>query len=152
MLVIGVGNDLRSDDGVGLAVARLVAERLPQGWTVMELSGEGTALMEAWESRSPVIVVDAVSSIGSAGEIYRFEADKVTVPTKFFRYSSHLFGVAEAIELSRTLGSLPKQLTVFGVEGASWEPGETLTPVVADAAKRCADQVLEEMTRYGERG
>ncbi|HID50757.1 MAG TPA: hydrogenase maturation protease, partial [Anaerolineae bacterium] len=58
MLVIGVGNIFRGDDSVGLVVARRVREAAPPDVVVLEQSGEGAALMEAWREAEFVILVD----------------------------------------------------------------------------------------------
>ncbi|HXX63553.1 MAG TPA: hydrogenase maturation protease, partial [Bacteroidota bacterium] len=60
-LLIGIGNEFRTDDALGILVAREVRRRNPEGLTIKEQSGEGTALMEAWEGGEEVIVVDAIS-------------------------------------------------------------------------------------------
>lgn len=150
MLLIGVGNTMRCDDGVGVATVRSAAVRLSGIAQVLELSGEGTELMQAWDEIDEVMVVDAVASGGEPGTVYRIDPGEVEVPSKFFRYSSHLFGVAEAVELSRTLGKLPRWMVLYGIEGGDWSAGETLSPKVADGARECAEQIVEEvMERRG---
>ena len=55
IVVIGVGNEYRSDDGAGIAVARRLRMLFPTGVTVLEESGEGAALIEAWKGATWVI-------------------------------------------------------------------------------------------------
>jgi hydrogenase maturation protease len=59
-------------------------------------------------------------------------------------------GAAEAIELARTLGRLPRRLVVYGIEGASFHPGAPLTPAVADAVKMAAGMVRAEIVDAGD--
>ena len=133
LLIIGIGNSYRSDDGAGLAVVRRLARKAPSNVVLREMSGEGCALMEAWRGAGNVIVVDAVQS-GDAdsapGTIHRFEAHTEKVPSEFFHYSTHAFGLAEAIEMSRALQELPKRLTIFGIEGENYKAGETMSAQV----------------------
>ena len=109
-LIIGLGNDYRSDDGVGRVVARrLRAESLDEVG-ILEETGEGAALIEAWRGADFVILVDAVHSGGEPGTIYRIDAQAEEIPRSFFHYSTHAFSVAEAVEMARALGQLPRRL------------------------------------------
>src|ERR1051326_3184018 len=110
ILIIGIGNEYRSDDGVGLVVAReLQAKKLPQT-LVTECNGDGAGLMEMWESGTTVILVDAVSSGANPGTIYRLDALTQPIPAFFPFPSTHAFGVAEALRLARALDQLPRYL------------------------------------------
>src|SRR4030065_2335561 len=91
--VIGVGNEWRGDDAVGLLVARrLKADQLPEV-EIAECRGTVTAVREAWKDAAGVIVVDAVVSGGPPGAIYRFDAHDGGVPLQLSRPpSSHGWG------------------------------------------------------------
>ncbi len=142
-LLLGIGNEFRSDDGAGIVVARLVAKAEPTGVEVREMSGEGMALIEAWKGRNTVILVDAVSSEGLIpGSIHQIDVPREALPAALFRRSTHDFGVAEAIAMSRQLGTLPPTLAIFGIQGANFNYGTTLTPTVADAVIRAAEEIL----------
>lgn len=144
-LIIGIGNSLRSDDGVGIWVARRLREQLPPGILVFEASGEGAALMETWKGAARVILVDAVSSRAAPGTIHRFDAAAEPIRAQFFRCSSHAFGVGEAVELGRVLNQLPLRLVVYGVEGANFAAGAELSPVVEQSAAEVAGRILQEI-------
>ncbi len=141
VLVIGVGNWYRSDDGVGLVVARKLKTMNLPGIMVCEESGEGMALMDTWTNAEQVMIVDAAASGSPPGTVHRLHAGSMTVPYAFFRYSSHAFSVAEAIELARALNNLPPRLTVYGIEGENFGPGVGLSPEV----ERAADEVVKEV-------
>lgn len=143
-LLIGIGNEYRSDDGVGLVVARETHEKLIPLVTVREESGEGAALMEAWQGFQNVILVDAVSSGAMSGTIFRIDANKETVPTKFFHYSTHAFSVAEAIELARAMNTLPPNIVVYGIEGMNFAAGTTISTSVQKAAKQVIKQIVTD--------
>lgn len=145
VLVIGVGNALRSDDAAGLYAARQIqAENLP-GIAVVEASGEGARLIEACQGADTVIVIDAVQSGARAGTIYHFDARVDSLPSRFFHYSTHAFGVAEAIELARVLNELPPHLSVYGIEGQSFAAGVGLCDEVRQAAQIVAQEVTQEI-------
>ena len=145
VLVIGVGNDYRHDDAAGLIVARRLREKNLQHITVREMSGEGAALISAWQGADCVIIVDAVQSGAAPGTIFRFEAHREPIPTNFFCYSTHAFGVAEAIETARSLGQLPQSLIIYGIEGKDFSVGEGLSPEVQRAAEEVAQLILDQL-------
>jgi hydrogenase maturation protease len=144
-MIIGVGNDYRSDDRVGLVVTRkLKTKPIPQT-RVIETSGEGTALMEAWQEAATVILVDAMSSGAIPGTIHRFNAQAQPIPAKFFHTSTHAFAVAEAIELARALNQLPPGLIVYGIEGKNFAVGTEFSPEVEKAIPNVIEQVLQDI-------
>jgi len=143
--VVGVGNPWRSDDAAGLHAARALRDALPDGAEVLEEGGEPTALLDAFAGVDALWLVDAVSSGAAAGTVHRLEAGSQELPAELFRTSTHHLGLAEAVELGRALGRLPARVVVFGIEGANFDPGDSLTPVVADAVATVARQVSEEV-------
>jgi len=144
-IIIGVGNEFRGDDAVGICVARRLATlRLPK-IHIIEQSSEGADLIEALKTAECVYMVDAVSSKGLVGSIYRFEAQEQALPAQFFGVSSHAFGVAEAIEIARSLGHLPQKLVVYGIEGNNFKTGSSISPAVGQAAENVIRQLLQEI-------
>jgi hydrogenase maturation protease len=144
-LIIGVGNSYRSDDGAGIVAAQRLREHAPEGVAVIEQSGEGTALLEAWKGASSVILIDAVHSGAPPGTIHRLDAHAAAIPSRFFHYSSHAFSVAEAVELARALGCLPPQLIVYGIEGENFAAGLGLSAAVERAVAGVASRLLDEL-------
>jgi len=145
VLVIGVGNRLRGDDGAGPAVIQHLQHRLPPSVMTLQLDSDGVSLMEAWRDFERVILVDAACSGAVPGFIHRFDVSQSELPRGLFHYSSHLFGVAEAVELARQLGRLPKRLVVYGIEGAGFAYGEGLSAEVAAAVEQVAHRILVEL-------
>lgn len=144
-LIIGLGNEYRRDDAVGLVVARRLREAAPEPVQVVEESGEGAGLIESWQGADTVILIDAVHSGAKPGTVHRIDAHARPIAKKFFRFSTHAFGVAEAVELARALGRLPPRLIVYGVEGKSFEAGVGLSPEVEVAAREVVERVLVEL-------
>jgi hydrogenase maturation protease len=141
ILVIGIGNEYRSDDGAGLVVARgLRAKNLP-GMLIIESSGDGAALMEAWKAAASVILIDAAASGKAPGTIHRFDALTQPMPTGFSFHSTHAFGVAEAIGLAQALQQLPSRLMVYAIEGKNFTAGVGLSPRVAKAVQKVIAQI-----------
>lgn len=147
MLVIGIGNAYRSDDGAGLAVARRLKERAPANVTVLEQDGEGVRLMEAWKDARAVILIDAAHSGAAPGTIHHIDCRRDPLPPGMFGDSTHAFGVAEAVELGRVLGRLPARLILFGVEGADYRFGTELSPAVLEILPQVVAAILQEINR-----
>ena len=143
ILIIGIGNEYRSDDAVGLVIARALQARSLPYTRVIEASGEGTALLEAWKESDHVILVDAVTSQAPEGTIYCLDAQSGPFSPNLFTLSTHAFGVAEAIELGRALGDLPQQLVLYGIETKNFVAGVALSLKV----ERAAQAVIEDIAR-----
>ncbi len=134
MNVIGLGNEWRSDDGAGPEVARRLGG--------LALTGEPIGLVEALNGCLEAVLVDAVFSGAPAGTVHRFEAADEPLPVRLFGASStHALGLAEALELARSLGRLPQKVGVYGIEGADFSFGRGLTPEVAAAVSRVVEEV-----------
>jgi hydrogenase maturation protease len=149
LMVIGVGNPLRGDDAAGIEVARRLSLARPPGVMVLEQEGEPATLLEAWAGADEALIVDGVSSGSPPGTLHRFVVTDEPLPAELFRPSTHALGVAEAVELARELGRLPRRLSVYGIEGESFDAGDGLTPLVQAAVERL---VLELCGELGGRG
>ncbi len=145
-LVIGIGNIYRGDDALGLLAARLVRQQAGDRCTVLELDGEGAALMDAWCGAGVVLVVDAVRSGVAPGTLVRLDASVTPITACHYR-GSHAFGLGEAVELSRLLSSLPGRLVIHGVEGGDFSLGEGLSPPVRASLPPLVTAVLDELRR-----
>ncbi len=104
--------------------------------------------MDSWQEIDRVYIFDAVSSGGSPGRIHRMDASREPIPAKFFSCSTHDFGVAEAIEMARTLGQLPRQLQLYGIEGKNFRPGEVLSAEVGQAMEQVVDEIMELVSPF----
>jgi len=144
-LIIGLGNEYRRDDAVGLVVARRLREAAPESVLVLEETGEGASLLESWRDADTVILIDAVRSGAKPGTVHRIDAQAQPIAKQFFRFSTHAFGVAEAVELARALGRLPPRLIVYGIEVKGFESGVGLSPEVEAVAEEVVERVLAEI-------
>lgn len=145
ILVIGIGNEYRSDDAAGLLACRLLKAEGLQDTLIIESNGDGVALMEAWETARKVFLIDAVSSGAKAGTIHRFDALTQPIPTQLSLQSSHVFGVAEAIGLARALHQLPANLIIYGIEGKNFTTGTTLSHEVESSVHEVVRQMMHEV-------
>ena len=147
-LVLGLGNPILSDDGVGPAVARELEGRLdPQEVTVAEASLGGLNLLDLLVGYERVIIIDAIKTAsGRPGQIYRF--DPAAFTTTRYAASPHDVNLVTALELGKKLGlAMPQKIDIFAIEVADTENfSEECTPAVAAAIPACAAMVLREIT------
>lgn len=141
ILVIGIGNPDRGDDGVGPFVAERLERLCLPGLTVLRSAGDPADLLAAWLECRTVVCVDACQSGARSGVVHRFDAIAEPLPADFGALSTHGFGLAAALELARALDALPGSLTVYGIEAASFEPGLPLSPAVREAGEKLAEKI-----------
>ena len=144
MLIIGVGNLFRRDDGAGPACASMVKLKAPPGVKVLIRSGEAADLLECWGPEDEVVIIDAMKAGLVPGSFKRIDALVAKFPVEDFKFSSHSFGVAEAVELGKVLSRLPKSLVVYGIEAGETGDGEGLTPEVEKGVAEVAKRILAE--------
>jgi hydrogenase maturation protease len=145
VLVVGIGNADRGDDGVGPAVARRLRSWVPASVRVLECSGDALTLLDDWEGFASVILVDAVTSIDAPGRVHRVDLAKNPLPLAFSPPSTHALGLAEAIELARCLGRLPRSIAAYLVEGEQFAAGAQLSPLVAKAVDAVLEAVIADI-------
>lgn len=149
VILIGVGNPLRGDDGAGREILRRLKSCLRRDRVAFaECSGDGADLMSTWEGYGRVYFFDAVMNQGKPGRVHRWDANEQAIPSDYFRYSSHAFSLAEAIEMGKVLDRLPGAAIIYGVEGLSFEHGERLTEPVLDGIDQVVTRVRQEVTGY----
>jgi len=146
-LVLGMGNPILSDDGVGIKVAHEVANQLNNPKvTVSETSAAGLSLLDSIAGYDKVIIIDAIQTEkGRAGQIYRMSAEDFSL-TKHLS-SPHQINLATALELGKMLNlAMPKEITVFAIEAKDITSfSEKCTPEVEKAIPKVVEMALEDL-------
>lgn len=142
--IIGLGNEFRGDDAVGLLAARLIRERVGSHTHVIETETAGVELLDLMKGAPTVLLIDAVRSGNIPGTIHRFDASAGPIAPELFPRSTHAIGVGEALELARTLGVLPHRVIVYGIEAGDTDIGHPLSPEVGHALQEVVQLVLRE--------
>ncbi|MCO5967784.1 hydrogenase maturation protease [Actinoallomurus soli] len=138
MIVIGVGNELRRDDGAGPAVIRELHGRCPPDVRLVTCDGEPIWLMELWTGADLAVVVDAVSPARGPGYVH----EATDLPAGSHADTScHGLGIDLAAELGRILDRVPGDLRVYGIEGVEFGFGSGLTPPVRRAVTEVAHRI-----------
>jgi hydrogenase maturation protease len=142
--IIGLGNELRGDDAVGLLAARRLRQVLGARAEVIEADMAGADILELMEGAPVVILVDAARSGLAPGTIHRLDVSAGPIACQTFPRSSHAIGAIEALELARAVGVLPDSVIVYGVEADGTEPGQPLSPPVAEAVDEVVERIVLE--------
>jgi hydrogenase maturation protease len=146
-LVLGMGNPILSDDGVGIKVAREVGKQLnsPQV-TVAETSEAGLSLLDSIVGYDKVIIIDAIQTKeGNTGQIYRMGPQDFS--SAKYLSSPHQINLATALELGKMLDlAMPQKITIFTVEAKDVTNfSEKCTPEVEKAIPEVVKMVLQEL-------
>ena len=148
--VLGVGNTLMGDDGVGVAVVEGLPARLlgPQVEVVIGATA-GMGLVKYFRTSDVVIVVDAIATQAEPGAIFRFDPDEAGI-MNLRSNNIHGMGVPYLVTNARLAGADP-DVVVFAVQIGDVRPHDrVLTPGVEAAVPRVREVVLEEVgTRLG---
>lgn len=143
--VVGMGNLLMQDDGVGIHVLEALRQEAKDG---VELIDGGTDAWAAlWEARRccHLLVLDAVRGGGEPGTVYRLDLDGVEAPGA--KWSLHDVNLVHAIGLDEALGGRFETVTVLGMEPGQVEPGIGLSEPCRRALPRLVRAALSEVQK-----
>jgi hydrogenase maturation protease len=149
VLVLGIGNPLRRDDGIGLhVVRRLRKEGLPPGVGVAELSGGWTALLDRLGGCDRLIVVDAADVGLPAGSVVELDPAAIRSGAKSSLAGGHFLDLGETLALAETVGlPRPSSVRVVGIQVADTSTfSEECSPPVAAAIGEACTRVRTLLT------
>lgn len=150
ILVLGVGNILLRDEGVGVrAVEALLARHvLPEGVEAIDGGTAGIDLLDLIAGRDHVILVDAVRGGRAPGGLVRLAGDEIPALSRA-RLSPHQLGLPEVLATLRLLGEAPGGLTLLGMEPADLDGGLDLSPEIAARLGDLVAMIVAELARLG---
>jgi hydrogenase maturation protease len=151
VLVLGAGNILLSDEGIGVRVVEALQERYQVPETVEMLDGGtcGMDLLDVIAGRDHLIIVDAVNTGSPPGTLVRLHDGQI--PAVFRTKSSpHQLGLQDVLALLGLLETAPRHVTVIGVQPASLDIGLVLTPTIAARLDELVGMVVDELATIGQ--
>lgn len=150
LLVLGLGNVLLQDDGLGVAAITQLIERYdrPDGVRILDGGTLGLSLLPAVEDADRLILVDAIQGDGAPGDLVRLMGDDVG-PAVASRLSPHQVGVADLLDGARWLGRYPSSVVLLGVVPESIDLGVGLSPAVERKLPELVDCVVAEARALG---
>jgi len=151
VVVIGVGNTILSDDGVGVHAARLLQSdpRVPAGVTIVDGGTIGLELVPYACDASHVLLLDAIDSGQAAGTLARMTGDGLLATKK--GWSAHQLGVADLVAALALVSTQPQDVIVLGVQPANTDWGTVLSAPVEAALVPLVDAALAQLQNWNER-
>jgi len=145
VLVLGIGNLLLYDEGIGVYVIRELQKRgVPDNVELLDGGTAGADLLDDMCDRKKIIVVDAVDADIEPGTVLRLKPqDLISVGNQSI--SLHDFGLAETLNMARQLNCEPKDVVIFGVKPKDISPGLGLTPEISSILPKLIELVLAEI-------
>jgi hydrogenase maturation protease len=145
LLILGLGNVLLEDDGVGAAAVAQLLDRfdVPEGVRVFDGGTLGLALLPYVQSADTVILVDAVRADAAPGTLVRLDGDEVG-PAVASRLSPHQVGVADLLDGARWLEQYPRRVVLWGLVPGSMDLAVGLSAPVHASLAVLVDRVVDE--------
>ena len=147
ILVLGIGNILLRDEGVGVRVIEQMRKmHLPDNVELVDGGTAGADLLDVLAERRKVIVIDAVQAEAEPGTVLRFTADELVQPDGV-GMSLHELGLGEALTMTRQLGCAPKDVVVFGIKPKDTGSGLELSEEVEASVPKVVELILPEISK-----
>jgi len=147
--IIGIGNTLYSDEGVGVHILPLLESRLIDTYEVEIIEGatDGIKLLDPVEQADYLIILDAINAGKPSGEIITIRNDEIP---KYFgvKMSVHQVGFQEVLFAARLQDRLPKEMVMFGIQPASLELGIELSDIVKAKLPELINIVVEQVESW----
>lgn len=149
-VVIGIGNTVLSDEGVGVHAARLLQSdpRVPLGVTILDGGTLGLGLVPYVWDAARVLLLDAMNSGNEPGTLARLAGSDVLGTTG--GWTAHQLGVADLICTLALISQKPKEIVVLGVQPAHMDWGISLSPKVEAALAPLVEAALAQLQLWKE--
>ena len=149
-LVLGVGNPLMGDDGLGLAALEMLREEweIPADVEVVDGGTWGLTLLPAIESSDRLLLIDAIDAGSAPGTLHQLERDQIPrhLATKI---SPHEVDLREVLALAELRGTLPLEMVAIGLQPAAVELSSELSETVRFRLAELVEAVTQRLARWG---
>ncbi|HBV88946.1 HyaD/HybD family hydrogenase maturation endopeptidase [Desulfosporosinus sp.] len=145
IMVMGVGNILLSDEGLGVRfLDELTKLELPENVEVLEGGTAGLELVHLIQDVDFLIIVDALNANAEPGALFRFQPGDLQVIPEQYEVSFHQIGIVEVLAMANVLGQAPHTL-IFGIQPKSLEWGLEVSPEILALFPRLSELVRKEI-------
>ena len=150
ILVLGLGNILLSDEGVGVRIVEALeaSHELPGGVEVLDGGTSGMDLLDMVAERDCLIVADAVNADGPAGRVIRLENENIKMLFET-RFSPHQLGLSDLLAALRLIDKAPHRVVVIGVVPQNLSLGLDLSAAAASGRDAAVAMIVDELSRLG---
>jgi hydrogenase maturation protease len=150
ILVMGIGNLLLQDEGAGVRVVEEFERRFetPEGVELLDGGTSGIELLQYFQGRDVLILIDVVRKGAPSGTLSRYEGEDV--PALFQKkISPHQLGISDLLATARLIDKMPQKVILFGIEPKSVDTGLKLTDEIAGGIGRLTEMVAAELRMLG---
>jgi hydrogenase maturation protease len=146
-IVIGLGNPLMRDEGIGVLLVQKLEEKFPDLKNVEFYDGGtgGMSLLYKIENRHKLILIDCAKMGQAPGTIRRFTPDQVRSIKQLGHFSLHEVDILKVLELADQFGDAPKEVVLFGIEPQSLELGSELSKPLVDQFENYLAMISKEL-------
>ena len=146
-LVLGLGNILLRDEGVGVRVVQAMeGVELPRDVELFDGATAGLDLVDALADRRKVIVIDAIEGDSEPGTVLRLSPEELA-PRNAQSVSLHEIGLLDALVAAEQLGVRPKEVVIFGVKPKEVSCGLELSPEIDRLVPEIIELVMADLPR-----
>lgn len=147
-MIIGIGNDFRADDAVGLIVAESLKHNLSSAADIILLRDNPINILDLWTDRSRVFLIDALSSGNcEVGFIHRYRPRLEEIPAVLTNSSTHLLDIVQTIELGKALDNLPEDLWLYGIEASDFFLEKDMSQKLKEKLPGIIETLEEEISK-----
>ncbi|MDX1624666.1 MAG: HyaD/HybD family hydrogenase maturation endopeptidase [Gemmatimonadota bacterium] len=150
-LVVGLGNPLMADDGIGIAALERLRERwaAPAGVELVDGGTWGLFLLPRIEDASRVILIDAIDAGEEPGTVVVLEGDEIHPALRGGALSPHQIGVRDLVGLATFRGTLPEETVAIGIQPNDVGLSTGLSPAAEAALDTLLERVLDRLEAWG---
>lgn len=146
ILVVGVGNILMKDEGVGVhAAQRLLHIPFPPSVEIVDGGTAGIALLDFLENRKKIIIIDAIRTPEPSGTIFRLAAADIGPKADGKHYSLHQAGIPDLLRIAEAIGQSIPEVVIFALQPADISMGTELSAVIEKRLPRLLELVTNEI-------
>ena len=151
--VLGIGNLLLSDDGVGVHVIKKLQEEYEFSGSVELIDGgtKGLDLLPLFEGKDKILIVDAANFRKEPGTIDTVEGDKIPAFLSS-KLSVHQIGLPDTLFAAKLMDITPAEMSLIGIQPKSMETGVELSEEIKDRMEQLINKVLEKLNEWGVEG
>jgi len=147
-IVLGLGNPLMSDEGIGIHLIEQLSV-LKKNFSHVDFIDAGTAgisILHLIANRRKAIIIDCAKMQTAPGTIRRFSPQQVESIKTLTHYSCHEVDILQIVGICRQLGQSPNEIVFFGIEPQTVAPGQTLSQMLAAKMEHYVHLVHKELT------
>jgi hydrogenase maturation protease len=150
IVVVGLGNPLMADEGIGVEVLSRLSRMAGQFPSVdfVDAGTAGLSLLHKLSGRRRAILIDCCVMGSSPGSITMFSPDDVRSIKKLSQFSLHEVDILQVIELARRLGDCPEEIIICGIEPAAIEPKQSLSAVLTERLDSYVEMVTGQLSKW----